>query len=637
MTSTRSRKATKTTAAIVDLTEPITSVFEGSLTQVRSILERMSTFDFCERCLNGSSQGAIDICASCRNCISHRTVFALHRVLGLLSPSSHLLRGGRKGSKHGTGYAGSAGEEKTMGSRMESKEQEENQRAVIVSSLLKVLHETLLKFCMSSAMTLSKSRRRVPRSPCPLTEELWCSLLAVVVPLLKEGLSFSWLDLERESLADWLEKTLEICSLSELSSLIHSPLSITISEEAVEVGVGGKIVAGKRKRISEPFTITDGNMTVAHFLQSLKNSLCSKGGVSDRWNGKLVEVLEIIKNSENLKKPEIVSLDNDSPPRVRNVARRTSGRLSIAPPVEKVVGSYELLLSPFRLRFVSGINDHSFKSHAVSNFTPSAMRRIHSELLSLGSSLPLHENASIFVMIDESRLDLLKAVITGPSETPYDGGIFEFDFLLPPTYPTVPPIVAHRTTGGGFMRFGPNLYENGKVCLSLLGTWSGPGWIPGKSSLLQVFVTLQSMLFVAQPYCLEPGYEKSANSKPAQSYNLRIRAGTLKWAWLEQLRSPPEGFKQIVDLHFSLKAGNIKDRLTEWWGYKDGVFCEEKGLVKIDSMKKGYASPSDAPGLSHSLHFGDGSVKLSDIKKLEESLEIAKRSTEPVNEKPKKK
>jgi hypothetical protein len=35
-------------------------------------------------------------------------------------------------------------------------------------------------------------------------------------------------------------------------------------------------------------------------------------------------------------------------------------------------------------------------------------------------------------------------------------------------------------------RLNPNLYHDGKVCLSLLGTWSGPGWVPGQSTLLQV-------------------------------------------------------------------------------------------------------------------------------------------------------
>lgn len=43
--------------------------------------------------------------------------------------------------------------------------------------------------------------------------------------------------------------------------------------------------------------------------------------------------------------------------------------------------------------------------------------------------------------------------------------------------------------GGGSVRFNPNLYNCGKVCLSLLGTWSGAKgetWDPSSSSTLQV-------------------------------------------------------------------------------------------------------------------------------------------------------
>lgn len=29
------------------------------------------------------------------------------------------------------------------------------------------------------------------------------------------------------------------------------------------------------------------------------------------------------------------------------------------------------------------------------------------------------------------------------------------------------------STGGGKVRFNPNLYDNGYICLSLLGTWPG--------------------------------------------------------------------------------------------------------------------------------------------------------------------
>jgi len=42
--------------------------------------------------------------------------------------------------------------------------------------------------------------------------------------------------------------------------------------------------------------------------------------------------------------------------------------------------------------------------------------------------------------------------------------------------------------GGGSVRFNPNLYNCGKVCLSLLGTWGGSrgeGWDAHSSSALQ--------------------------------------------------------------------------------------------------------------------------------------------------------
>ena len=48
-----------------------------------------------------------------------------------------------------------------------------------------------------------------------------------------------------------------------------------------------------------------------------------------------------------------------------------------------------------------------------------------------------------------------------------------------------------------------NLYEEGKVRLSLLGTWEGDrneSWNPARSSLLQVFVSIQGLILVKEPY-----------------------------------------------------------------------------------------------------------------------------------------
>lgn len=46
----------------------------------------------------------------------------------------------------------------------------------------------------------------------------------------------------------------------------------------------------------------------------------------------------------------------------------------------------------------------------------------------------------IYVRAYEDRMDLLRAVIVGAYGTPYQDGLFFFDFHLPPEYPDVPPV-----------------------------------------------------------------------------------------------------------------------------------------------------------------------------------------------------
>lgn len=63
----------------------------------------------------------------------------------------------------------------------------------------------------------------------------------------------------------------------------------------------------------------------------------------------------------------------------------------------------------------------------------------------------------------------IHALITGPFDTPYEGGFFYFVIRCPPDYPIRAPRVKLMTTGDNQVRFNPNLYKNGKVCLSILG------------------------------------------------------------------------------------------------------------------------------------------------------------------------
>ena len=90
---------------------------------------------------------------------------------------------------------------------------------------------------------------------------------------------------------------------------------------------------------------------------------------------------------------------------------------------------------------------------------------------------------------DRSRLLFSKALITGSEGTPYENGCFEFDINFPSNYPAYPMSISLTTTGGQTVRFNPNLYNNGTVCLSILNTWHGTPeerWIPQTSTLLQV-------------------------------------------------------------------------------------------------------------------------------------------------------
>ncbi len=53
-----------------------------------------------------------------------------------------------------------------------------------------------------------------------------------------------------------------------------------------------------------------------------------------------------------------------------------------------------------------------------------------------------------------------------------------------------------------------------QVCLSLLGTWAGPGWQPGVSTLSQVLLSIQAQILVDKPYGNEPS-EKRAGREAA--------------------------------------------------------------------------------------------------------------------------
>jgi hypothetical protein len=118
---------------------------------------------------------------------------------------------------------------------------------------------------------------------------------------------------------------------------------------------------------------------------------------------------------------------------------------------------------------IFALHGYYTKANNLSIAPPGRFKRLVAEITTLKTSLP----PGIFVRYAASRLDVQKWIIIGPASTPYENGIFEFDVFCNADFPRGPPEVLFKTTGGGTVNFNPNLYQTGKVCLSLLGTWIG--------------------------------------------------------------------------------------------------------------------------------------------------------------------
>jgi len=239
---------------------------------------------------------------------------------------------------------------------------------------------------------------------------------------------------------------------------------------------------------------------------------------------------------------------------------------------------------------------HSFQSNAAQSFDPRSQRAkaLMKEMKQWSEHLPIHPNAAIFVRQDEERMDMVRAMITGPDDTPYSRGCFVFDIYFPPSYPNIPPLVKLITTGNGTVRFNPNLYADGKVCLSLLGTWHGGDssqkWQPSTSSLYQVLVSIQGMILISDPMYNEPGYENikdTAEGKASSDqYNSRIRLWTIRYAMLGQLKNPPKGLEDLIRAHFHTQQTAILKQCSVWLQECEDKEEERKLRRVIDELKE---------------------------------------------------
>ncbi|KAF4374006.1 hypothetical protein F8388_007912 [Cannabis sativa] len=112
--------------------------------------------------------------------------------------------------------------------------------------------------------------------------------------------------------------------------------------------------------------------------------------------------------------------------------------------------------------------DHYFLGSSGQNNGRKWFKKVQQDWSILQNNLP----DGIYVRAYEDRMDLLRAVIVGAYGTPYQDGLFFFDFHLPPEYPDVPPdfgelVKEHFRKRGHYILKACDLYMKGYLIGSL--------------------------------------------------------------------------------------------------------------------------------------------------------------------------
>jgi ubiquitin-conjugating enzyme E2 Z len=181
---------------------------------------------------------------------------------------------------------------------------------------------------------------------------------------------------------------------------------------------------------------------------------------------------------------------------------------------------------------------------------------------------PLTSNGIYYIHDEE---DMLKgyAMIVGPEGTPYFGGYYFFEFKYPTDYPHSPPKVFYCTNGDE-IRFNPNLYKCGRVCVSILNTWRGDQWTSCQT-ISTVLLTLCTLL-CENPLLNEPGV---TNIHPdIGNYNKIVEHANLDIAFSNILLKKDGYYLPFFDSFYSFVKENGKKNIAALLDYAERKHAE---------------------------------------------------------------
>ena len=180
---------------------------------------------------------------------------------------------------------------------------------------------------------------------------------------------------------------------------------------------------------------------------------------------------------------------------------------------------------------------------------------------------------------DETNMLQGYGLIIGPPDTPYEGGYYLFLFDFPSDYPYSPPKLKYFTNDV-HTRMHPNLYKQGKVCLSILNTWNGESWT-GCQTISSVLLTIRSIM-TTNPLLHEPGIEKS--HRDFFTYTEIIRYKNIEVAMLNVLKNGEFNvhFRDLITIAKKDFVENY-DKKMEIVKTSQQMFIKFENLVNIEN------------------------------------------------------
>ncbi|KAJ3169443.1 Ubiquitin-conjugating enzyme E2 G2 [Irineochytrium annulatum] len=107
-----------------------------------------------------------------------------------------------------------------------------------------------------------------------------------------------------------------------------------------------------------------------------------------------------------------------------------------------------------------------------------------------------------------------EALISGPDDTPYEGGIFTATITFPRDYPLSPPVMKFTSP-----IFHPNVYPDGTVCISILhAPGDDPNMYESASERWSPVQSVEKILLSVVSMLAEPNDESGANIEASKMW-----------------------------------------------------------------------------------------------------------------------